>query len=130
MINHLQIENFRSVKSAELSPTSIAYFCGPNAAGKTNFTEALDFISTPLNEGFRMQLPIRVVFTTCAFDVSAAHAAQSALTLRVNYKKAEYLYAWMLGFRFKPEAKPSGPISTSRQRPILSILYLSKDRAT
>ena len=51
MIEHLRVENFRSVKLLDISLPPLAFFCGPNASGKTNFTEALDFLSQTFDRG-------------------------------------------------------------------------------
>jgi predicted ATPase len=51
MIKHLKIENFRSLKQVELELPEIAYMCGPNGSGKTNFTEALDFLHFAFSRG-------------------------------------------------------------------------------
>jgi predicted ATPase len=51
MIERLHIENFRSVKLLDISLPKISFFCGPNASGKTNFSEALDFLSQTFERG-------------------------------------------------------------------------------
>jgi len=51
MIRRLKIENFRSVKNADLELPLLSYICGPNASGKTNFSEALDFLGQVFQRG-------------------------------------------------------------------------------
>lgn len=51
MLKRLQIENFRSLKSVDVSLPALSYMCGPNASGKTNLSEALDFLSQTFQRG-------------------------------------------------------------------------------
>jgi hypothetical protein len=51
VIKRLQIENFRSVKNVDILLPRLSYICGLNASGKTNFSEALDFLSQAFQRG-------------------------------------------------------------------------------
>jgi predicted ATPase len=51
MINHLHIENFRSIKNVDLEIGNLSFYCGPNGSGKSNFVEALDFLAAAFNRG-------------------------------------------------------------------------------
>ena len=51
MIRKLKIENFRSLKKIDLNLPNLSYLCGPNASGKTNLSEALDFLGQVFARG-------------------------------------------------------------------------------
>ncbi|HEX3129752.1 MAG TPA: AAA family ATPase [Thermoanaerobaculia bacterium] len=44
-LKRIEIDNYKSLKGVVVEPTPLMALVGPNAAGKTNFCEALDFLS-------------------------------------------------------------------------------------
>jgi predicted ATPase len=44
-LKRIEIDNYKSLKGVVVEPTPLAVLVGPNAAGKTNFCEALDFLA-------------------------------------------------------------------------------------
>ena len=50
MITNLQIENFKSLKGININFGTLNFVVGPNASGKSNFSEALDFLSHAVRE--------------------------------------------------------------------------------
>ena len=57
-IRRLKIENFKSIDSLEvkgLAPFSV--FAGANGSGKSNFFDALDFVSFFVRGGIEIALP-------------------------------------------------------------------------
>jgi len=83
MITNIKIDNFKSLKGVDIALGPVNFFVGPNASGKSNFVEALDFLAHALRE----DLPFAVTekggfFNIChrrqrrargaiAFDVSS-----------------------------------------------------------
>ena len=51
MITQISVDNFRSVRGAQLRLSPLNFFCGPNASGKTNLAEALDFLANAFRSG-------------------------------------------------------------------------------
>lgn len=51
MITRLEIDNFKSLKAIDLRLGKLNFLVGPNASGKSNFAEALDFVSHVVREG-------------------------------------------------------------------------------
>lgn len=51
MIEFIHVENFRSLKSVDVPLPALSFVCGPNGSGKTNFSEALDFLSLAFQRG-------------------------------------------------------------------------------
>ncbi len=50
MITNLRIDNFKSLKNIDINLKKINFIVGPNASGKSNFAEALDFLSHAVRE--------------------------------------------------------------------------------
>lgn len=44
-LKRLEIHNYKSLRNVVLEPGPLSVFVGPNAAGKSNFADALDFLS-------------------------------------------------------------------------------------
>ncbi len=53
MINEISISNFKSLKNVVVRFKRMSFFCGPNASGKTNFSEAVDFLSHVFRSGLQ-----------------------------------------------------------------------------
>jgi predicted ATPase len=51
VITNIAIDNFKSLRGIDVRLPGLAYFCGPNASGKTNFAEAFDFLSNTFRNG-------------------------------------------------------------------------------
>lgn len=52
----IAVHNYKSLRSVEISPSPLTVVVGPNAAGKTNFCDALDFLA----EAYRLGLEVAV----------------------------------------------------------------------
>jgi predicted ATPase len=53
MIRKISVSNFKSLKNVSLALGPLSIFCGPNASGKTNLVEALDFLSQVFRNGLQ-----------------------------------------------------------------------------
>lgn len=53
MLKEVTISNFKSLKNVRVRLGPIAFFCGPNASGKTNLAEAFDFLSHVFRNGLQ-----------------------------------------------------------------------------
>jgi predicted ATPase len=53
MFTEIEIQNFKSLRSVKIPFKRLSYFCGPNASGKSNFAEALDFVSNVFRNGLQ-----------------------------------------------------------------------------
>jgi len=54
-LKRLEIRNYKSLRDVVIEPTPLPVLVGPNAAGKSNFADALDF----LGEVYRWDLERR-----------------------------------------------------------------------
>lgn len=43
-LQRLEIHNYKSLRNVAIEPTPLSVFVGPNASGKTNLTDAIDFL--------------------------------------------------------------------------------------
>lgn len=50
----IQIDNYKSLRKISISPTPLCTFVGPNAAGKSNLCDALDFLGETYRLGLEM----------------------------------------------------------------------------
>jgi predicted ATPase len=55
-LHEVEIHNYKSLRNVFISPSPLSVLIGPNAAGKSNFCDALDF----LGEAYRLGLEIAV----------------------------------------------------------------------
>lgn len=53
MITRFAVDNFKSLKGIDIELHPVNFIAGPNASGKSNFAEALDFISHIFRENLR-----------------------------------------------------------------------------
>lgn len=51
LINKINIENFRSIQAASITPSSFNFFVGQNNHGKTNFFDAIDYFYNGVPRG-------------------------------------------------------------------------------
>jgi predicted ATPase len=50
-LKHIAIRNYKSLRNVSLFPKSFSVFVGRNGSGKSNFADALDFVSTAYSDG-------------------------------------------------------------------------------
>ena len=43
-LHRLEIHNYKSLRNVAIEPTPLSVFVGPNASGKTNLADAIDFL--------------------------------------------------------------------------------------
>ncbi len=69
-IKKISIENFRSIKTAEIDPTNFNFFVGQNNHGKTNFFDAINYFYNGISRG---QLLEELIFCgDLSLDVSVS----------------------------------------------------------
>lgn len=54
-ISKIKLDNFRSIKKAEISPSAFNIFVGQNNHGKTNFFEAIDWFFNGMKKGENLE---------------------------------------------------------------------------
>jgi predicted ATPase len=53
MLREIHISNFKSLKNVSVPLKRLSFFCGPNASGKSNLADALDFLSHVFRNGIQ-----------------------------------------------------------------------------
>jgi predicted ATPase len=115
VIEHIHIDNFRSLKDVRIPSPSTAFFCGPNGSGKTNIAEALDFLSKAFANG----LPYAVAekggfFNMCfrkerrsrgaiSFSIKGAGQSTHVKTRRYQFSPGRFRYELEFSLRTQGE---------------------------
>jgi predicted ATPase len=82
VITNITIDNFKSLKGVDISLPNLAYFCGPNASGKTNFAEAFDFLSNTFRNGLSYAVAEKGGFYNICFRKQ--RRARGAISFRLK----------------------------------------------
>lgn len=77
-LKRLEIHNYKSLRNVVLEPAPLSVFVGPNAAGKSNFADALDF----LGEVYRWDLEGAVKKKGGYENICFRQAARSSAPIR------------------------------------------------
>ena len=54
LITRIKIHNYKSLRNVEFRPGRLSVLVGPNASGKSNFADAIDFLSSVYRSGLEM----------------------------------------------------------------------------
>lgn len=104
MISGIYIDNFKSLKHVDIQVGDLSYFCGPNASGKSNFAEALDFLSNTFRNGLSYAVAEKGGFYNICFRKQRRARGAISLTLKgtirekgaTPYTSVEYVIAFSL----------------------------------
>lgn len=66
-LKRLNISNYKSIKEVEVIPADLSVFIGPNASGKSNFTDALDFLGAVYRDGLESAVALKGGYDNIAF---------------------------------------------------------------
>ncbi len=81
-LKRLEIRNYKSLRNVVIEPTPLTVLVGPNAAGKSNFADALDF----LGEVYRSGLEGAVAKKGGYENICYRHAKRSSAPIRFRVK--------------------------------------------
>src|ERR1700733_12642827 len=81
MIREIHASNFKSLKDVSVSLGELSVFCGPNASGKTNFVEALDFLAHVFRSGLQYAVSEKGGFYNICFR--RVRRTKGAISFRV-----------------------------------------------
>ncbi|MGA8222520.1 MAG: AAA family ATPase [Candidatus Acidiferrales bacterium] len=101
MIREISVSNFKSLKNVTMRLSPLSIFCGPNASGKSNLVEALDFLSQVFRNGLQYGVSEKGGFYNICFrrirrtkgaiafrviaDTRTSKTRNRVLTLEVNF---------------------------------------------
>jgi len=77
-LKRLEIRNYKSLRNVVIEPTPLTVLVGPNASGKSNFADALDFLS----EVYRSDLEGAVAKKGGYENICYRHAKRSSAPIR------------------------------------------------
>lgn len=66
-LKHLRITNYKSLKDIIVEPSLFSVFVGPNASGKSNFTDALEFIGAVYRDGLEAAIALKGGYDNIAY---------------------------------------------------------------
>lgn len=81
MIREISVSNFKSLRNVNIVLRPLSIFCGPNASGKTNFVEALDFLSQVFRYGLQYAVSEKGGFYNICFR--RTRRTKGAISFRV-----------------------------------------------
>jgi|SRR6185369_4891686 len=81
-LKRLEIRNYKSLRNVVIEPTPLTVLVGPNASGKSNFADALDFLS----EVYRSGLEGAVAKKGGYENICYRHAKRSSAPIRFRVK--------------------------------------------
>src|ERR1041385_5795380 len=98
MITNLQIDNFKSLKNIDVVFGPMNFIVGPNASGKSNFGEALDFLS----HVFREDLAFAVAEKGGFYNIChrRQRRARGAISFKVRSTSLRAEERWEVDFEF------------------------------
>src|SRR5258708_23115884 len=107
MFTEIEIQNFKSLRNVKIPFRRLSYFCGPNASGKSNFSEALDFVSNAFRNGLQHAVAEKGGFYNMCFR--RIRRTKGAISFRIAgeeklTKEASVQYETRFSFRTRTEA--------------------------
>ena len=87
MIKRVRIKNYRSLGDVEVELGPLTVLVGPNASGKSNFVDALKFISDALNTRLEVAIVNRRGFSQ--LSRYRARVLRLELLMEIRYRRAE-----------------------------------------
>lgn len=80
-ILNIQVRNYKSLKFIDFYPKTLSVLIGPNASGKTNFSDAIDFLSKAYRHGLETAIQMKGGYENIAFRTQ--RRTKSSLDFRI-----------------------------------------------
>lgn len=106
MIEELEIANYKSLKSVRVPLRRVSFFCGPNASGKTNLAEALDFVSEVFRNGLQYAVAEKGGFYNICFR--RQRRTKGAISFKIIGQtriEKELLLGYEVSFSFRAQSQ-------------------------
>jgi AAA15 family ATPase/GTPase len=71
-LRNLSIHNYKSLRHVSFAPTNMPVLVGPNASGKTNIADAIDFLSEVYTHGLEIAVAGKGGYENTAFRKQAS----------------------------------------------------------
>src|ERR1700710_1571278 len=95
-LHRLEIHNYKSLRNVAIEPTPLSVFVGPNAVGKTNLADALDFLGHAYSWGLERAVAYKGGYESICFrDV---RRSTEPIRFKVVFEVPR--------FRWRPKGRP------------------------
>ena len=105
MITRLRIDNFKSLKGLDVTLGSMNFIVGPNASGKSNFAEALDFLAHAITEDLTYAVAEKGGFYNICYRKQRRARGAIAFTVDGTIKRARDTYEFTFDFQFRTRSE-------------------------
>src|SRR5579859_2427131 len=95
-INHVHIENFKSLANVDVDLTDLNVLVGVNGSGKSNFIDALKFVRDALDMGLNNALNSRGGIDTLGYGPFGKKTNKIAIGLHLTIDGAEAEYSFAI----------------------------------
>lgn len=95
-IRKIRIHNYKSLRNVVFEPSGLSCLVGPNASGKSNFANALDFLSEVYNYGLEPAIARKGGFENIAFRKDRRSKAPLEFEISVEASLSELRYLSLL----------------------------------
>ncbi len=101
MITRLRVDNFKSLKGIDVALGSMNFVVGPNASGKSNFAEALDFLAHAIREDLAYAVAEKGGFYNICYR--RQRRARGAISIAVNgtLAKSQDIFDFCFSFQLR-----------------------------
>ncbi len=100
LLKSLSIKNYKSLRDVTFTPTPISALVGPNSSGKTNFADAIEFLSEVYSLGLEMAIARKGGYENIAFRRQKRSKApiEFEITLDIDEEEKAKLIESTTGF--------------------------------
>src|SRR4051812_9113336 len=105
MITNLKIDNFKSLKEIEIGFKNLNFIVGPNASGKSNLADALDFLSHAINENLAYAVAEKGGFYNICHRRQRRAKGAISITVNTRFKHQQDIYECLLSFEIKAKTE-------------------------
>ena len=101
-LRRLCIKNYKSLKNVEFAPTNLSALVGPNAAGKSNFASAVDFLADVYRHGLEAAVAQKGGYENIAFR--GARRSRSAVEFEATIEIGPFESLALVALHSIPES--------------------------
>jgi predicted ATPase len=109
-IERLSVDNYKSCKSVEISPRNLSIIIGRNAAGKSNFVDALDFLGSVYRVGLENAVAIKGGYENIAFRRARRARSEIGFHVCAKYFAKNLRIASAVGLRYASATRRQGDL--------------------
>jgi predicted ATPase len=136
-LDSLEIQNYKSLRTIAIEPTPLSVLVGPNASGKTNFADALDFLGIAYRWGLEQAVAAKGGYENICYR-SSSRRSKAPVIFRVSFRSRIEDVVFDLDHDFELKTKSQGiasPFVVEREAVTFSypgqdsLIYVSREGA-